>query len=252
MDKNKIVGIFGEEDGNNIMEHLKEFNKFHQYKIQVSPLEDKLNHLRKEILGRSAVSHGLINSKKALDVVVDTMNSKTGFHRHDGNNYYIHLVEVSQAMIDFGLIDYYLTKGDYQLGDNLLATALLHDIIEDVDEWTYERVSEEFNPMIALNVQLLSKTEELTYTEYVKGWSSEFISSMVKLFDLYNNMQTLSLASDKHRYKYYFENKNVFIPLSKQLRYKYWEHSAIIHVLRTNIKALNSEIERELLIKDYL
>ncbi len=82
--------------------------------------------------------------EKAYNFAKDGFRGKT---RESGERYFEHIRAVALIQID------YLRIKDFEL----IITALLHDIVEDVPSWTIERVETEFGSRVALLVEYLTK-----------------------------------------------------------------------------------------------
>ena len=73
--------------------------------------------------------------------------------RENGDRYFEHLRAVTIILID------YLRVRDHEV----IISALLHDIVEDIPSWTLERVRAEFGDRVALLVDYLSKPSVRDY-----------------------------------------------------------------------------------------
>src|SRR5574344_1650739 len=92
------------------------------------------------------------NPMKAYDIVCKEMCVEKGFKRDDGRHYYVQCVDVAHTIISFG--------NKYE---NAICAALLHDIIEDVEEYTYTTIVTLFNKEVADIVLLLTKEYGVDY-----------------------------------------------------------------------------------------
>lgn len=207
--------------------------------------EPRTVHLQKEILAMN-----LILSKKALRLVMETMNTENGFSRHDGSNYYVHCVDVAQSAIDYGLVEMLISQGQHEKADCLVASCLLHDIVEDVKGIDRKYLEKAFNYEIAEIVLNVTKIEDETYSEYIERWSSNEFSALVKVLDRMNNVGTLNLASHKHRKYQVKETREIFIPVIKHLRRRYWEYNRFYFLIRSTMNMVLQEIEREIELVD--
>lgn len=79
--------------------------------------------------------------------------------------------------------------------------AVLHDVVEDCDEWTVARVLENYGPLIAAAVDALSRRKEQneSYDDMLVRCRAHPLATRVKLADLHHNsdMFRLPKLSDK-------------------------------------------------------
>ena len=90
--------------------------------------DSRVEHFIKEIRVLS-----LPKTLKATRWLLEEMNAENGFQRHDGRDYFIHPIAVAQMALDFKIVGGLISQADTKSADILLATCLLHDIVEDVD-----------------------------------------------------------------------------------------------------------------------
>lgn len=98
-----------------------------------------------------------------------------------------------------------LAKNGYS--DEYIATALLHDVVEDTP-YTLEQLSEMgFSKNIITALSLLTHKEDVPYMNYVKAAKNNPIARAVKMADLLHNMDTSRLKEildwDKQRLEKY-------------------------------------------------
>ncbi|MGO9138350.1 MAG: HD domain-containing protein [Syntrophales bacterium] len=89
-----------------------------------------------------------------------------------------------------------------------MIAAVLHDVVEDSDQWTLQRLKDEgFDQYIIDAVDALTKREEETYEEFIERVSDNAIAVKVKLADLEDNMDITRLHNltdkDKQRIEQY-------------------------------------------------
>lgn len=188
---------------------------------------------------------GYKKSLKAFDTVLGSMGSENGFQRHDGTHYYYHLVDVAQILLNFEIKD-----------DEIIAAALLHDFIEDVEWATYEYVEEVYGKRVADIVQLVTKDPDIDYKtdtaamdKYLKDISGMYESALIKAADRIHNFGTMSNASNKHRMKQVKETRDKFIPFFKICRIKHVRYANFFFFAKTTIEPTLKEIERNLKIE---
>jgi len=81
--------------------------------------------------------------------------------------------------------------------DALIQAALLHDVVEDCEDWTDERLRSEFGDEVAQIVEQLTEDKSLSWTER-KTWAMEHVSEMtqdaifVKAADKLHNLESLA------------------------------------------------------------
>ncbi len=153
---------------------------------------------KKRFLGRVAV-HFALNSpsyvliKKAYEI------ARIAFHgrkRDTGEAYFYHKLATAVIIMEYLKI----------LDANLIAAALLHDIIEDIELWTESRVSGDFNPDVGSLVESVTKPNETFYgVNYHKHKLATFAkvraggvrACTLKVADRLHNMVTLWGSSEK-------------------------------------------------------
>ena len=164
-----------------------------------------------------------------------------------------------------------------KLDDETIATALLHDTIEDTPA-TKEEIENLFGANIAALVDGLTKIERLNLaskkTEQAENFrklliaiSSDVRVLLVKLADRLHNMRTLEHMKPEKRRSIAQETMDIYAPLAgrmgiqeirdelEELSFR-WLHPAAyetlmsrLHVLRDRNRGLTSEIARELKAK---
>ena len=98
-----------------------------------------------------------------------------------GENYFLHPITVAMT----------LAKNGYS--DECIATALLHDVVEDTP-YTLDQLNElGFSKSIITALSLLTHKDEVPYMNYVKAAKSNPIARAVKMADLLHNMDTSRL-----------------------------------------------------------
>jgi (p)ppGpp synthase/HD superfamily hydrolase len=72
--------------------------------------------------------------------------------------------------------------------ENERITAVLHDVVEDCDGWSFERLRDEgFSAEIIEALKSVTKREGETYEEFVRRAATNSIGARVKLADLHDN-----------------------------------------------------------------
>lgn len=189
----------------------------------------------------------LPHSIKATNILLREMNKEKGFVRHDGSDYYVHPIAVAQTAIDFKVISTLIARGDVSIADEILTSCLLHDIVEDVEGYSKELLSELFTKTIADivdNVTKRPKSMGEPMESYLNRVSSHPISALVKILDRLNNTATLANSSLAHRKRQLEETRTYYLPLVEKYRTSYWEFGDLFYQAKTIMEALLAEIER--------
>lgn len=157
-------------------------------------------------------------------------------YREEGVRYFEHLRAVALILL------LYLRVKDA----NIIASALLHDILEDKrEEWTQERLAKEFNPEIATLVFWVSKeTPEVfggekekrdrAYHQKLNAAPREAI--LIKLADRLHNVITLWAKSKDDQMRKIRETQDFYLPLAEK-------HIVLIHLLESAIDEARSHIK---------
>lgn len=220
---------------------MKDYTGVQEYllKEKNKNYDSRVSHFIKEIRALN-----LPKTIKATRWLLEEMSTDKGFSRHDGRDYFVHPIAVAQTALDFKIIGELISQGDSKLADILLATCLLHDIIEDVEHINKDILKEEFGVDVARNVDNVSKREGELFVDYIKRFSSESTSATVKILDRLNNVTTLSDSSLEHREAQLNETRDIYIPLTKIFRRKYWEYGDFYFQARTIMVSILKEVDR--------
>lgn len=171
------------------------------------------------------------NALRAFDLVLKEMCAEKGFKRHNGTHYYFHLVDVAQKLINFGIRD-----------EDIITAALLHDIVEDVPDFTIELIQKLFNPRVAHIVNLVTKKPGLNYKipeiliDYLEKISEDYGAALVKTADRMHNFGTLKDASPEKKLRQALETEQYFIPFFKKCRKQYPRYAAFFFEAKTQIE----------------
>ena len=100
-------------------------------------------------------------------------------------------------------------NGVNHLGMLAMICAVLHDLIEDCPEWTFEKLrAEGFSEEVVIILQLLTHRKETDYMDYIRAISIHPIAKAIKRSDLVDNSQITRLkglrAKDHKRIEKYF------------------------------------------------
>lgn len=194
-------------------------------------------------LERRLATLGYDKALKALDLVVDEMSVEKGFARHDGSDYYEHLIAVTQFLINCG----------YQKDEDLIVASLLHDIVEDVEGYTVKLIEKEFNGEVAEIVKLVTKEKGVNYKnnsdkmeEYLNNILKNRKACLVKVADRIHNFSTLTNSSLEHRKNQVNNTLDYMIPFFKQCRKRYVRDEYVYYHAKMFIEPLAYEIRRYL------
>ncbi|KAL5795651.1 hypothetical protein ACOSQ2_000471 [Xanthoceras sorbifolium] len=166
-------------------------------------------------------------SSKELELVHNAL--KLAFEAHDGQKrrsgepFIIHPVEVARIL------------GELELDWESIAAGLLHDTVEDTNVVTFERIEEEFGPIVRHIVEGETKVSKLgklkckNDNDSVQDVKADDLRQMflamteevrviiVKLADRLHNMRTLSHMPPHKQSSIAMETLQVFAPLAKLL-----------------------------------
>ena len=138
----------------------------------------------------------------ALNIVTVVFKNKKD---KAGKPYLGHLTRVAEKVSKY----YPIKEGDTYTQELLEILALLHDLIEDFPEWTFNHIYAIFqNEELVDALRLLTKKAGMEYSQYINGVSTNKYATAVKLADLEDNMDLTRLdefGEDdiKRTYKYH-------------------------------------------------
>jgi len=169
---------------------------------------------------------------RALNWMIQIMNATNGYKRKDGSNYYYHLVDSTQDLINFGIRD-----------QVTITACILHDSVEDIDGLEVKDIEMEFGREVAHVVDLVTKKNGIDYKdpegENISNYLSVILMNwracLVKLADRKHNFSTMADVSPKHEARQVEETEKHFIPFAKEARKLYPEYSAYFHSFKTTI-----------------
>lgn len=137
--------------------------------------------------------------------------------RKSGKPYYSHPLKVAIILITtFPLVD-----------SESIAACLLHDTIEDVDEVTFESISQNFNQNIAFLVDGVTKistdssdkgkNKALTYKKIFIALVQDIRIILIKLADRLHNIRTLHYLKEEKQKQIALETLNFYTPIAHRL-----------------------------------
>lgn len=197
-------------------------------------------------MGSSRVKHfvnvleGLndIQSLRAFELVKSEMCKEKGFSREDDTHYYYHCVDVAQILINFNVLD-----------SDVISAALLHDIVEDVEEYTIEHIESLFNPRVAAIVALVTKKDKVNYkipanlVFYLHQIEENMWAALIKTADRLHNFNTLRNCPLEKKIRQAKETKLYFFPFFKRCRNRYPQFAHFFFFAKTVIEPHLWEIE---------
>ena len=182
------------------------------------------------------VGANMTESLKALQFARERHAGQT---RKDGTPYIIHPLSMACYAVALGLRD-----------DNIIATILLHDVVEDCG------VQIEYLPVnntIKQAVKYMTVIEFDTDVDKIETkcrYFNELLDCpealICKALDRYNNLadMPMNFTQDKMA-KNIAETEILFLPILKKAKEKYPHLADILFVLRTNISTLNEAIKNQ-------
>lgn len=166
-----------------------------------------------------------INIEKAYDYVISNMNSKKGFTRKTGEDYYFHCLNTANILIMNG-----------EMNEDCIATALLHDCIEDMDDCSMKDIANLTNQNVAKSVSLLTKDKNINYKDdknmknYLDNILNDRNATLVKIADRMHNISTLnSNFSESAKSAKREETKKYFIPFTISALKVYYSDSKFLN-----------------------
>lgn len=151
--------------------------------------------------------------RKAFDVAVDAHKDQ---RRKSGEAYIFHPIAVAK-----------IVAAEIGLGATSIASALLHDVVEDTD-LTVEDIERMFNPKIAQIVEGLTKIAQVKTDQEISIQAENFRKMLltlnddvrvilIKIADRLHNMQTMESMVDYKQAKIASETLYIYAPLAHRL-----------------------------------
>lgn len=181
---------------------------------------------------------GFNETLRALDLMKKEMNAAKGFKRHDGSDYYFHLIDVTLILFNAGIRDQVVLTG-----------SLNHDFAEDVEGITIETVKHLFGEEVARAIKPLTKEKNIDYKDienlkdYYIPILQDIRSSLIKAADIMHNMSTLGDASREKKMRKIIEAKEVYIPFLRAARNKYPRYASFFWSAKFMLEPLIREME---------
>ncbi len=151
---------------------------------------------------------------KALDFAVEL---HSGQKRKSNEPYIIHPLSVAQILRqDLGVRD-----------PSILASALLHDVVEDVPDITLEDIRQNFGPVVSelvdgctkMSLQRLDRTAQvdLTHSKLLLSSSRRLGILLIKMADRLHNIKTLDFLNKSKQRRIAQETIEIYAPLAAKL-----------------------------------
>ncbi len=159
------------------------------------------------------------NPKTNVDLIKKAYNFANEYHkkqkRMSGEDYIIHPLSVAYILADL------------ELDDSTIASALLHDVVEDT-EITHEDLINEFGEEIADMVEGVTKLGKIQYSsieeQQVENYRKMFLAMgkdirviLIKLADRLHNMRTLKYLKRDRQIANAKETMELYAPLANRL-----------------------------------
>ena len=200
-------------------------------------------------LEKTLVAMGYPKALKALAFVADAMSISKGFKRHDGTAYYLHLVDVTQDLINHGIRD-----------ENIITAALLHDAIEDIAGASKLYITSEYGQEVADMVSLVTKDKSINYhdnpqemRDYLDAIKQHPGAALVKTADRVHNFSSMRAAtSDNHKRRQVANTEEFFIPFFKECRNAYPQYATYFYAAKYFIEPTMFAIKEYLAVVDKL
>ncbi|MGL4992492.1 MAG: HD domain-containing protein [Sarcina sp.] len=155
---------------------------------------------------------GYLRGKNYLDAI-RALNLAEKLHsgqkRRSGEPYIIHPVRVANGLISLGIVD-----------ENIVISALLHDILEDT-KVTYEELLDLYKlPAEAANIilRLTKKSENYDADEYYEVIGECPKATIVKIADRCHNIATLQFFNDEKIGLYVRDTEKYIYPLFNKIK----------------------------------
>jgi guanosine-3',5'-bis(diphosphate) 3'-pyrophosphohydrolase len=185
---------------------------------------------------------GYNQALKAAHLIINEMSIENGFARHDGTNYYHHLVDVAQTLLNFGVRK-----------EEIIIAALLHDYVEDVEGVTVKFVETMFNREVSKMVELLTKKRGVDYKDeknmedYLNQIFTSEGASLVKVADRLHNFSNMRESTSlAHKERQVTETEKFYIPFFKRCRNEFVEYSHFFFHAKTVIEPIMYEMKENI------
>lgn len=172
----------------------------------------------------SCVGVSLDKTRRALSFA---RTKHEGQIRKDGRDFYEHPTEVLMLLLDLKIDD-----------DELLASSILHDLVED-ERCRIDEIEERFGKDVAHLVRLQTKEPGETVKAYFARVASDVRSIIGKAADRFSNLTDAIAAYELDRLiRYVDETVEYVLPMIKRARLEHFEFNRELTVLCIMIEAV--------------
>lgn len=179
------------------------------------------------------------NMTQSLAALQFAREYHTGQARKDGTPYIVHPLSMACYAVALGLRD-----------DNVIATILLHDTVEDCGvRVEYLPVSDTVKRAVQ-HMTIVKFDTDVDKVETKCRYFNELLESkealICKALDRYNNLSDMPMNFTKDAMgKNVAETEILLLPILKKAKEKYADLADILFVLRINISTLNEAIKSQ-------
>ena len=177
------------------------------------------------------------NMKESLKALQFARQAHEGQTRKDGTPYIVHPISMACYAIALGIKD-----------DNIIATILLHDTVEDCGiKIEYLPVNETIKRAVKY-MTITSFDTDISQIETKCRYFNELLENrealLCKALDRYNNLADMPMSFTLEKMgKNVAETEVLLLPILKKAKEKYVDLADILFILRTNITTLNEIIK---------
>lgn len=175
------------------------------------------------------------NMMESLRALQFAREKHQGQFRKEGTPYIIHPLKMACYAVALDVRD-----------DNLIATILLHDVVEDCDVLVSNLP---FNDTIKTAVKLMTikvlpgETKEETKKRYFRQLLESKYAVLCKAFDRYDNLCSMAgILENQAIIKNINETNELLLPVLKEAKEKWMDLSNILFILRQNIRGINDSL----------
>ena len=177
------------------------------------------------------------NMKESLKALQFARQAHDGQIRKDGTPYIVHPISMACYAIALGIKD-----------DNIIATILLHDTVEDCGvKIEYLPVNETIKRAVKY-MTITSFDTDISQIETKCRYFNELLENrealLCKALDRYNNLADMPMSFTLEKMgKNVAETEVLLLPILKKAKERYVDLADILFILRTNITTLNEVIK---------
>lgn len=172
------------------------------------------------------------NMSESIKALQYARRAHEGQSRKDGTPYIIHPLSMACYAIALGLRD-----------DNIIATILLHDVVEDCNkDISYLPVNDTIKRAVQ-HMTITAFDSDVSKIETKCRYFNELLNSrealICKALDRYNNLSDMPICFGTDAMaKNIAETEILLLPILKKAKEQYVDLSDVLFVLRTNISTL--------------